>query len=121
MNLGQVRGFSCKVGEAYGIIDAGIPHYRGGSIHVERNANVSLGDDVIFWGTSIGKVVKYENNSVTFKSSPITIYLNDEIILDLSLYLWIGKRPLIKVIPRKPALPKICPGEEVIIRLCKSS
>jgi hypothetical protein len=60
-SLSPFEGIACKVGDSYGILDAGIPHYRVGSIHLSSGANVRQGDKVVLWGTPIGEVLEFRN------------------------------------------------------------
>jgi len=117
--LGTFSGLACRVGEATGILDAGIPHYKVGSVHVERRDTIAPGDNVTLWGTTIGKVLEYGNGLVIFKSLPMEVRLDGHVIRGLSLYPWVGKRPLIKLIPPKPTQPLWSDGEKVTVRLCR--
>jgi hypothetical protein len=117
MTLGPLNGFGCKVGETAGLLDSGLPHYRVGSVHVEREATVSPGEDVVLWGTPIGEVVNCSNGLAIFKSFPVEICLNECVIRGISLYLWVGIRPLIKLIPLRPVSPRWRIGDEATIHM----
>jgi len=117
MTLGPLSGLGCRVGEAAGILDAGVPHYRTGSVHLEEGVKVSSGDEVSLWGTSIGRVVECGNGLAIFKSLPMEVRLKEHPIRGLSLYPWVGVNPVLKLIPPRPTQPRWREGEEVTIHV----
>ena len=116
-SLPPFEGIACKVGDSYGILDAGIPHYRVGSIHLSSGAKVRQGDKVALWGTPIGEVLEPRNGLAVFRSYPLEVLLNNQQVRGLSLFPWIGKHPFIKAIPFTPARPRWTIGEYVQLRL----
>jgi hypothetical protein len=117
VTLNPFTGLGCRVGEVSGILDAGIPHYEFGSVHVERGAKVAPEDDVKLWGAVIGKVSESSRGLVIFKSLPIEVHLNEQVVYGLSLYPWVRRSPLIKLIPVKPDWPNCCKGERITVSI----
>jgi hypothetical protein len=117
MTLGPITGFGCMIGETPGILDAGIPHYRLGSVHLERGVTISTGEKVSLWGTTIGKVMEYHKGLAIFESLPTEIRLNKHIIRGLSFHLWVGMHPLIMLIPQKPVNFSWCRKDEMLIHM----
>jgi hypothetical protein len=121
MSLGPLNGLGCRVGEAVGILDAGVPHYRVGSVHLEKGVDIPSGEYVELWGTPVGRVTECGKGLAIFKSLPMEVRLNGHAIRGLSLYPWIGRRPLLKLIPHRPTQPKWCKGEEVTVGMWRVS
>jgi len=118
MTLGPLHGLGCRVGEATGILDAGVPHYKVGSVHLEEGVDVTSGDEVVLWGTPIGKVLECGNGLAIFKSLPMEVHLNNRVIRGLSFYPWVGRHPFLKLIPLRPSQPGWHEGQEVTIDMC---
>jgi len=116
-SLSPFEGIACEVSGSYGILDAGIPHYRVGSIHLSSGAKVRQGDKVTLWGTPIGEVLEFRNGLAVFRSYPLKILLNNQPVRGLSLFPWIGTHPFIKAIPFTPTRPRWTIGEYVQLRL----
>ncbi|MCJ7610110.1 hypothetical protein MUP00_10675 [Candidatus Bathyarchaeota archaeon] len=117
VSLGILKGIGCTIGRTTGILDAGVPHYRLGSVHLEQEARTCIGTEVILWGTAIGEVVESKGGIALFKPYPIEIRVNDEAIRGLSFYPWIMQRPLLKLIPHRPNQTNWRPGREVTINI----
>ena len=116
-SLSPFVGITCEVGGSYGILDAGIPHYRVGSIHLSSGAKVRQGDKVTLWGVSIGEVLEFRNRLAVFRSYPLEVLLNNQPVRGLSLFPWIGTHPFIKAIPFTPTRPRWTIGEYVQLKL----
>jgi hypothetical protein len=117
VSLGILNGLGCTIGGSIGILDAGVPHYRLGSVHLERMAKTSIGSEVLLWGTAIGEVVESKVGLALFKPYPIEIRVNDETIRGLSFYPWVMRRPLLKLIPHQPNQTSWRPGKRVTVRI----
>ncbi len=116
-SLSPFEGIACQVGGTYGILDAGIPHYRVGSVHLASGSSVRQGDEVALWGVPVGEVLESRNELAMFRSYPLEVLLNNQPVRGLSLFPWIGRHPLIKVIPFTPTRPRWTRGEYVQLRL----
>jgi len=99
--IGVFKGFGCWVGRYVGILDAGLPHYRFGGAILEPTAEVKVGDDVVFWGMGVGKVVKVSEGFAIFRTGPLKVEVNGRRIRGLSVYPWL-RSPLLKLIPQTP-------------------
>ena len=117
LSLGPLQGFGCRVGAAIGILDAGVPHYRLGSVHLERDSAVAPGDPVTLWGTPIGKVIGCSHGQALFTSQSMEVRSDDHVIRGLSVYTWVSRRPLLKLIPLRPHRPIWCEGDVMKLRL----
>ena len=117
VSLGILNGIGCTIGGSIGILDAGVPHYRLGSVHLERAAKTSLGSEVLLWGIAIGEVVESKVGLALFKPYPIEIRVNDETIRGLSFYPWVMRPPLLKLIPHQPNQTSWRPGKRVTVRI----
>ena len=98
VSLGQFRGYGCEVGNSVGILDAGLPHYSFGGVLLGQDAKVEVGDEVVFWGAAVGKVVAVSEGLASFRTYPLVMEVNGRRIRGLSLYTWLH-RPLLKLIP----------------------
>ena len=58
MTLDPLQVFGCRAGEAVGILDVSVPHYKMGSVYLERDSAVVPGEHVTLWGIPIGEVVE---------------------------------------------------------------
>jgi len=121
LTLGPLKGFGCKIGRDLAILDAGIPHYKVGSVHLEREGEALTGEKVKFWGIAIGEIEECKTGLATFRSIPLKMYINKKSIRGLSFYTWIGRRPLIKVIPFRPTIQSLCEGDEVTLQISEIS
>jgi hypothetical protein len=101
VKLGPFSGVGCKVGNNIGIIDAGVPHYGFGGVHLEESAYVKQGDSVKLWGMEVGKVYRCSENVVLFKSKPFQLSVGKTSPFGLSLYMCLSKVSL-KLIPPSP-------------------
>jgi len=101
VSLGQFRGYGCEVNGNIGILDAGLPHYGRGGVLLGRDAEVEVGDEVVFWGTAVGEVVAVSEGLASFRTYPLVAEVNGKSIRGLSLYPWLS-RPLLKLIPLEP-------------------
>ena len=117
MTLGPLQGFGCRVGKATGILDAGIPHYRMGSVHLEEGSVVNPGDHVTLWGMQIGTVTECHRELALFASQPMMVCSDDLVIRGLSVYTWVSRHPLLKLIPLRPHHPVWQEGDFVKLRL----
>jgi hypothetical protein len=115
VSLGILNGIGCTVGGSIGILDAGVPHYRLGSVHLERGARTCIGSEVLLWGVAIGEVVESKRGLALFRPYPIEIRVNDKTIRGLSFYPWVMRRPLLKLIPHRPKQTSWSPGRRVTL------
>ena len=116
VSLGQFRGYGCEVSGSVGILDAGLPHYGFGGVLLGQDAEVKVGDEVVFWGQTVGKVVAVSKSFASFKTYPLVVEMNGRRIRGLSLYPWL-RRPLLKLIPLEPIPEPLLTEEGVEFRI----
>jgi len=116
--LGNFWGLRCEVDGQTGILDAGIPHYGYGGVHLKDSSCIKTGSSVSFEGIKLGVIKKVFRNYAVFAPSPIRISLGNLQMRGLSLYLSLGKIGEVKVIPFKPSdLRRINLQENAKIRI----
>ncbi len=111
ISLGQFRGYGCEVNGNIGILDAGLPHYGFGGVLLGRDAKIRIGDEVFFWGTTVGQIVAVSEGIASFRTYPLVIRSNGKRMRGLSLYPWLG-RPLLKLIPFEPSHESLVTGRD---------
>jgi hypothetical protein len=117
--MGFFRGFGCRVGKHVGILDAGLPHYGFGGAILGQTSEVKVGDEVVFWGMGVGKVVSVSEGFAVFRTYPLKIEVNGNRIRGLSLYPWL-RSPLLKLIPQAPAQEPLLTKDDGEFRLALS-
>ena len=116
--IGNFLGLECRVNNAFGLLDCGIPHYLHGGIHTIDASPIQVGDTVWLWKTAIGRIIQVFKNLVHFESIPLSVYVNDQPIRGLSLHPWLGEANVIRLIPKYPhGLQNLRIGEKIHLNL----
>ena len=96
-------GLGCRVGETFGILDGGIPHYGFGGVHLTKNA-AKVGETVWLGKVKVGVVEEVFGETVRFKCTHIKLKVGERPMRGLSLYLNLNRNGELKLIPQKPFL-----------------
>ena len=115
--LGRFWGVGCTVGETWGLLDGGIPHYSCGGVYLPNSTFVHVGEKVRLGGTIIGTVERLDETMAFFRGEPLLIHINDHRLRGLSLYLFLSDQETIKIIPEKPMKLPFHTGESVDISI----
>ncbi|MEM2424124.1 MAG: hypothetical protein QXR45_00150 [Candidatus Bathyarchaeia archaeon] len=107
-------GIPVEVNGEYGILDAGVPHYRLLGVHMSTQP--SIGSIVKLNGVKAGVVESVHSNMCIAKCfSNLTFKVKGHPV-GLSLYLYTSK-PLLKIIPNKIGALKLEESEDVSIMI----
>ena len=95
-----IYGVNTKVGNKGCILDAGIPHYKIGTVISQQDFNSDPFQSIFLGNIKIGSLHETNGQFGFFKFSNVKFLLNNKDIRGISLYL-ANFIPLIKIIPYK--------------------
>jgi hypothetical protein len=105
IRVGRFWGLGCTINQQIGILDCGLPHYGYGGVHLLESRSVKVGDPVHLWGMDIGRATQVHRQYVVFKCRPLIGFVDTVAFRGFSLYVWLTKNRMIKLVPEKPFTP----------------
>ena len=99
LNFGQFIGVEANIDNNFScILDAGIPHYKHGTVISDKNNKLIPNSSVFFGDCKLGILNNTSGKFGFFEFEPLSISLNKIELRGISLFLS-KKFPLLKIIP----------------------
>lgn len=121
LQIHGISGFKGEVETTPGLLDAGLPHYSYGGMHLANSDPIIPGSSIYIGSQVVGSVTHSTSHHVIFQACPLNISLDGQRVRGLSLYLYLNNQQLLKIIPLAPGSLAFKIGDSVHLSLQSTS